>query len=138
MGDQDAYFKYYPKFSTTFRTIPISLLLFYESIIIHQSLIFLSRNNLIHRFYFFLSFFSITVNHDVTHFAALPQPSQYCIEGAPDGMESGVAVAVSSHAPGDLLRVACFPAAFVWRQNWAWLSCLAIGADLAALEVAHG
>lgn len=53
-------------------------------------------------------------------------------------MESGVAVAVSAYAPGNWLRVEGFSAAFIWRQDWAWLSCLAIGADLAALEVAHG
>lgn len=45
---------------------------------------------------------------------------------------------VSSDSPWDLLRVAGFSAAFIWCPDWSWLSCIAIGSGLAALEAAHG
>ena len=47
-------------------------------------------------------------------------------------------VAVPSYASGNFIWVAGFSVAFVWRQDWSWLSCVALGEGLAAVEVAHG
>lgn len=49
-----------------------------------------------------------------------------------------MAVVVPSYSAGHFIWVAGVSVAFVWRQDWSWLSRIALGAGLATMEVAHG